>query len=129
LGKTIRFLQAIPHIPGVEKYASITSFPNKDGSFSALLILPLGKNGLSSFTSEKDIEHLFTQEFPALLPLPVDVCKELLTNPEGNFVTVHTDPWYYKDLMALVGDAAHGFYPFLDKEHQLLLVDGLAIIE
>jgi kynurenine 3-monooxygenase len=33
-------------------------------------------------------------------------------NPTGSLVTIRCAPWYYKDKIALVGDAAHAVVPF-----------------
>lgn len=95
------------------KNASIIAFPNGDDTFTAMLLLPKNKtHGFSTLTSEDQIKQFITKQFPHLLPaLPLFI-KELLTNPEGNLVTVSTNPWYYKDFMVLVGDSAHGCLPF-----------------
>ena len=111
------------------KNACITSFPNKDGSLAALLVLPLGKDGFSELKTEKVITELFSLEFPDLLPLVPDIAEQILQNPEGSFVTVHTDPWYYKDFMVLLGDAAHGFYPFFGQGTSAAFGDSAQIIE
>ena len=42
---------------------------------------------------------------PALL-------DDFKTNPTGSLVTIRCAPWYYKDKVALVGDAAHAVVPF-----------------
>src|SRR5213082_4194455 len=34
------------------------------------------------------------------------------TNPTGSLVTIRCAPWFYKDKVALVGDAAHAVVPF-----------------
>src|SRR6184192_3038053 len=42
---------------------------------------------------------------PALL-------QDYRENPTGSLVTIRCAPWYYKDKVALVGDAAHAVVPF-----------------
>ena len=42
---------------------------------------------------------------PALL-------DDFKNNPTGSLVTIRCAPWYYKDKVALVGDAAHAVVPF-----------------
>jgi len=42
---------------------------------------------------------------PALL-------DDFKNNPTGSLVTIRCAPWYYKDKIALVGDAAHAVVPF-----------------
>jgi len=38
--------------------------------------------------------------------------EEFRNNPTGSLVTIRCAPWYYKDKVALVGDAAHAVVPF-----------------
>jgi kynurenine 3-monooxygenase len=42
---------------------------------------------------------------PALL-------KDFRENPTGSLVTIRCAPWYHRDKVALVGDAAHAVVPF-----------------
>ena len=46
---------------------------------------------------------------PALL-------DDFKNNPTGSLVTIRCAPWYYKDKVALVGDAAHAVVPFYGQE-------------
>lgn len=107
----------------------IASFPNADGSIAAILILPQDKNGHKSLKSEDDVRALFAKEFSNLLPMVKDITPQLLANPEGKFVTIHTDPWYYNDFIALVGDAAHGFYPFFGQGTSAAFGDCMKILD
>lgn len=93
------------------KNAAITAYPNENQEFNAILLLP-NKIGFASLQSEKKIKEFISQSFPDLLPALPNIVDGLLKNPEGYFTTVYTDPWYYKDFMVLLGDAAHGFLPF-----------------
>lgn len=90
----------------------ILAFPNFDGSLACLLIYPKEKKSLTTLTSVDSIKQLLQNDFPFLLPFYTNLAEQLMGNPIGGFVTIHTDPWYYKDFITLVGDAAHGFYPF-----------------
>ena len=49
-------------------------------------------------------------------PTPCRSCQTLLQdfrdNPTGSLVTIRCAPWFYKDKVALVGDAAHAVVPF-----------------
>jgi kynurenine 3-monooxygenase len=107
----------------------ILAFPNLDGSLSALLIYPENKFAFKSLATEESITKLITNEFPFLLPIQDSITKQLLENPVGSFVTIHTEPWYYKDFMTLVGDAAHGFYPFFGQGTTAAFGDCMALIE
>ena len=110
------------------KNAFIISIPNGDGSLSALLILPKNKYGYQSLTTPEAIKKLLGDNFPVLLPAIDELTKLLLTNPEGNFVMIHTDPWYYKDFMALMGDSAHGFFPFFGQGTSAAFGDAIQLI-
>jgi len=41
-----------------------------------------------------------------------EITHAFLNKPLGHFVTVKTNPWYYKDSIVLIGDAAHAVMPF-----------------
>ena len=38
--------------------------------------------------------------------------EDFRENPTGSLVTIRCAPWFYKDKLALVGDAAHAVVPF-----------------
>lgn len=111
------------------KNACIAAFPNKDGSLSALLILPKGKYGYQYVQSRTAVYKRIEQEFPVLLPMASDIANALLKNPEGTYVTIHTNPWYYKDFAAIIGDAAHGFYPFMGQGASAAFGDSIQIVK
>ncbi len=111
------------------KNACIAAFPNKNGSLAALLILPKGKYGYDSLTSRTAVHKRIEQEFPTFLPMASDIATALLKNPEGNYVTIHTNPWYYKDYIAIIGDAAHGFYPFMGQGASAAFGDSIQIVK
>lgn len=107
----------------------ILAFPNFDGSLACLLIYPKSKELLNSLTSFKLIEELLKKDFPILETLSEDLAKQLIENPTGSFVTIHTEPWYYKDFMAIVGDAAHGFYPFFGQGTSAAFGDCMTLVD
>lgn len=92
-----------------QKNAFIISHADKNHNLSALLVFPKEDRSLDS---PAGIKAFFEKHFPELVPGLEEITESLLENPDGTFSTIHTDPWYYKDFMAIVGDAAHGFYPF-----------------
>ena len=95
------------------KESLILAHPNIDESFSALLIVPKGPNvGFNALTTEEAIIKYFSEHFKSFLLAIDSVVKELLSNPTSYFVTIYTLPWYYKDFIVIIGDAAHGFNPF-----------------
>jgi len=46
------------------------------------------------------------------VPLMPSLLEDFKTNPTGSLVTVRCAPWFFKDKVALVGDAAHAVVPF-----------------
>jgi len=52
------------------------------------------------------------RNFPDAVPLMPTLLEDFRQNPTGSLVTIRCAPWYYKDKVALVGDAAHAVVPF-----------------
>jgi kynurenine 3-monooxygenase len=95
------------------KNTLLLAFPNPDKSFTLMFNLPLeGEESLASLFSEERITNYITNRFPELLPLLPEITAAFLTRPTGYFVTVYTKPWFYRDFMLILGDAAHGVLPF-----------------
>jgi kynurenine 3-monooxygenase len=93
--------------------AAIVGHPNKDGSMTAVFILPdKDGDGFDSLASASAVRSFFERNFPSLLPALPDITCALLNNRKGSFATLHTSPWYYGDFIAIAGDAAHAFPPF-----------------
>lgn len=91
----------------------LIAFPNPDDSFTLMFNLPLaGEGSFEQLHTKESITAFITKQFPELLPLLSEIIESFLTRPTGNFVTVYTSPWYYKDFMVLIGDAAHAVIPF-----------------
>ena len=89
------------------------ALPNPDGSFTCTLFWEF--EGLRSFKTTKtdnDVRRFFDEEFPDAVPLMPKLLEEFRSNPTGSLVTIRCAPWYYKDKVALVGDAAHAVVPF-----------------
>jgi kynurenine 3-monooxygenase len=107
-----------------QKEAFVILHPDSNGALGALLVYPKQV----SLQSSQSIHTFFTKHFPAFMPALKEITTILLANPEGNFATVHTDPWYYKDWIALVGDAAHGFYPFFGQGTSAAFGDCMQLI-
>lgn len=104
-------------------------FPNSDGTITGQLILPReNSKGFCAFTSTSEIKKFIQKVFPDLLPALPEITQSLLENPESNFVTVYTSPWYYKDFMVILGDAAHGFLPFYGQGTSAAFGDCLELV-
>lgn len=89
------------------------ALPNPDGSFTCTLFWEFtGPRSFESITNDTQICQFFDEEFPDAVPLMPALVEDYQTNPTGSLVTIRCAPWYYKDKVALVGDAAHAVVPF-----------------
>src|SRR5438477_904651 len=89
------------------------ALPNPDGSFTCTLFWEFeGPRSFASTKTDEQIRHFFEEEFPDAVPLMPSLLDDFKTNPTGSLVTIRCAPWFYKDKIALVGDAAHAVVPF-----------------
>lgn len=91
----------------------LIAFPNPDESFTLMFNLPLEEeNSFAYLTNEERIHEYISSHFPDILPLLPEITHAILQKPTGKFITVKTEPWYYKNFFVLAGDSAHGVIPF-----------------
>jgi kynurenine 3-monooxygenase len=89
------------------------ALPNPDGSFTCTLFWEFeGPRSFASTKTDADVRRFFDEEFPDAVPLMPKLLEEFRTNQTGSLVTIRCAPWFYKDKLALVGDAAHAVVPF-----------------
>jgi kynurenine 3-monooxygenase len=89
------------------------ALPNPDGSFTCTLFWEFeGPRSFATTTSDDDVRRFFEREFPDAVPLMPALLDDFRNNPTGSLVTIRCAPWYYKDKVVLVGDAAHAVVPF-----------------
>jgi kynurenine 3-monooxygenase len=91
----------------------LIALPNRDGSFTATLFLPL--QGISSFAalrSPQAIDEFLSANFPDARALMPDCVAEFQRHPTGFLGTVHARTWQAAGAAALIGDAAHAIVPF-----------------
>jgi len=89
------------------------ALPNPDGSFTCTLFWEFeGPRSFATTKTDEDVRRFFEEEFPDAVPLMPKLLEEFRNNPTGSLVTIRCAPWYYKDKVALVGDAAHAVVPF-----------------
>jgi kynurenine 3-monooxygenase len=89
------------------------ALPNPDGSFTCTLFWEFkGPRSFESTKSDPDVRRFFDEEFPDAVPLMPTLLDDFRENPTGSLVTIRCAPWYYKDKVVLVGDAAHAVVPF-----------------
>jgi kynurenine 3-monooxygenase len=89
------------------------ALPNPDGSFTCTLFWEFkGPRSFETTTTDDDIRRFFDEEFPDAVPLMPTLLEDFRENPTGSLVTIRCTPWFYRDKIALVGDAAHAVVPF-----------------
>ncbi len=89
------------------------ALPNPDGSFTCTLFWEFeGPRSFASTKADDDVRRFFDEEFPDAVPLMPALLEDFKNNPTGSLVTIRCAPWYHKDKVALVGDAAHAVVPF-----------------
>lgn len=89
------------------------ALPNPDGSFTCTLFWEYeGPRSFATAKADDDVRRFFDEEFPDAVPLMPQLLEEFRSNPTGSLVTIQCAPWYYRDKVALVGDAAHAVVPF-----------------
>jgi kynurenine 3-monooxygenase len=89
------------------------ALPNPDGSFTCTLFWEFeGPRSFGTTKTDEDVRRFFEEEFPDAVPLMPTLLEDFRQNPTGSLVTIRCAPWFYKDKVALVGDAAHAVVPF-----------------
>jgi kynurenine 3-monooxygenase len=86
------------------------ALPNPDGSFTCTLFWEF--DNFKATKTDQDVRRFFDEEFPDAVPLMPNLLEDFTNNPTGSLVTIRCAPWFYKDKVALVGDAAHAVVPF-----------------
>jgi kynurenine 3-monooxygenase len=89
------------------------ALPNPDGSFTCTLFWEFeGPRSFATTKTDDDVRRFFEDEFPDAVSLMPNLLEDFKNNPTGSLVTIRCAPWFYKDKVALVGDAAHAVVPF-----------------
>src|SRR5438045_2124052 len=89
------------------------ALPNPDGSFTCTLFWEFeGPRSFATTKTDDDVRRFFEEEFPDAVPLMPNLLDDFRNNPTGSLVTIRCAPWFCKDKIALVGDAAHAVVPF-----------------
>ena len=89
------------------------ALPNPDGSFTCTLFWEFeGPRSFATIKSDEEVRAFFEDEFADAVPLMPTLLDDFRQNPTGSLVTIRCAPWFYRDKVALVGDAAHAVVPF-----------------
>jgi len=91
----------------------LSALPNLDGSFNAILFMPLeGKNSFEKLQTKEKVSFFFKKKFPDTIDVMPDLLNDFFKNPTSYLITTKCFPWTHKDKIALIGDAAHAIVPF-----------------
>jgi len=89
------------------------ALPNPDGSFTCTLFWEFeGPRSFATAKTDDDVRRFFEEEFPDAVPLMPTLLEDFRSNPTGSLVTIRCAPWFYRDKVCLLGDAAHAVVPF-----------------
>ncbi|PYJ33731.1 MAG: kynurenine 3-monooxygenase, partial [Verrucomicrobia bacterium] len=89
------------------------ALPNPDGSFTCTLFWEFkGPRSFAAMKTDEDVRRFFEEEFPDAVPLMPTLLQDFRENPTGSLVTIRCAPWFYRDKVCLLGDAAHAVVPF-----------------
>jgi len=106
------------------------ALPNPDGSFTCTLFWEFeGPRSFATTKTDDDVRRFFDQEFPDAVRLMPNLLEDFRQNPTGSLVTIRCAPWYYKDKVALVGDAGHAVVPFYGQGMNAAFEDCFALDE
>ena len=105
----------------------LIALPNTDGSFTATLFLSRAQ--FAELATPEAVSEFFSREFPDAVPLIPDLLTEFFEHPQGQLGTVHVAPWYVRDQVLLMGDAAHAIVPFHGQGMNAAFEDCLAFDE
>lgn len=106
------------------------ALPNLDGSFTCTLFFPLeGPVSFAALKTEADVRAFFERTFPDAVPLMPGLTDEFFRNPTSTLVTIRCGPWFVRDRVALIGDAAHAVVPFYGQGMNAAFEDVLVLRE
>src|SRR5947209_4195514 len=89
------------------------ALPNPDGSFTCTLFWAFeGPRSFATTKTDDDVRRFFGEEFPDAVSLMPTLFDDFRDNPTGSLVTIRCAPWFYRDKICLLGDAAHAVVPF-----------------
>jgi kynurenine 3-monooxygenase len=106
------------------------ALPNPDGSFTCTLFWEFeGPRSFATTKTDDDVRRFFGEEFPDAVSLMPTLLEDFKNNPTGSLVTIRCAPWYYRDRVCLLGDAAHAVVPFYGQGMNAAFEDCIVLDE
>jgi len=106
------------------------ALPNPDGSFTCTLFWEFeGPRSFATTKTDDDVRRFFEEEFPDAVSLMPTLLEDFRDNPTGSLVTIRCAPWFYRDKVCLVGDAAHAVVPFYGQGMNAAFEDCIVLDE
>jgi len=106
------------------------ALPNPDGSFTCTLFWEFeGPRSFATTKTDDDVQRFFGEEFSDAVPLMPTLLEDFKNNPTGSLVTIRCAPWYYRDRVCLLGDAAHAVVPFYGQGMNAAFEDCIVLDE
>jgi kynurenine 3-monooxygenase len=110
--------------------AMLLAIPNRDGSFTATLLLPLeGPRSHAELRHDRDLVALFSDLFPDALECVPALGRNYRAHRPVPMVTIRCAPWSHSGRVLLVGDAAHAIFPSYGQGANAGLEDGRLLAE
>src|SRR5437660_10568730 len=106
------------------------ALPNPDGSFTCTLFWEFdGPRSFATTKTDEKVRRFFGEEFPDAVALMPTLLDDFRDNPTGSLVTIRCAPWFYRDKVCLVGDAAHAVVPFYGQGMNAAFEDCIVLDE
>src|SRR5438067_4336752 len=106
------------------------ALPNPDGSFTCTLFWEFeGPRSFATTKTDEDVRRFFGEEFPDAVSLMPTLLEDFRDNPTGSLVTIRCAPWFYRDKVCLVGDAAHAVVSFYGQGMNAAFEDCIVLDE
>ncbi|MCH7994738.1 MAG: FAD-dependent monooxygenase, partial [Planctomycetes bacterium] len=106
------------------------ALPNEDGSYTCTLFWPFeGPVSFDSVSTKERLLQVFETHYPDAVGHMPTLVEDYFENPVGSLATIRCGPWYYRDKVVLLGDAAHAVVPFYGQGMNASFEDVLVLDE